>query len=221
MVMVFTRVREPQWAVLVVLAALAAFSAGATVAAAENDPGAEDWPCPQHRVERLSAAQVWDGPPIEALSGWESDPAIAELLPVLASRRVPVTEAAEAVKKYAESVPEAGRDEKLTLLFAGLFSRLNAERTEVVHGIGTYQKRQKARAAELEREGARIAGLEAKQDTDAKAAEELEKLRGLYAWNARVFEERQKNIPLACEIPGIIEQRLFELAREIRSHMKG
>ena len=40
-----------------------------------------------------------------------------------------------------------------------------------------------------------------------------------YNWDARVFTERQQSLPLACEVPVLIEQRLFELGRAIRAHM--
>ena len=40
-----------------------------------------------------------------------------------------------------------------------------------------------------------------------------------YQWDVRVFTERQQSLPLACEVPVLIEQRLFELGREIRSRM--
>jgi hypothetical protein len=35
----------------------------------------------------------------------------------------------------------------------------------------------------------------------------------------RVFAERQQSLPLACEVPVLIEQRLFAIAREIRERM--
>jgi len=35
----------------------------------------------------------------------------------------------------------------------------------------------------------------------------------------RVFSERQQSLPLACEVPVLIEQRLFALGRDIRQHM--
>ena len=41
-----------------------------------------------------------------------------------------------------------------------------------------------------------------------------------YNWDVRVFTERQQSLPLACEVPVLIEQRLFELAREIRARMQ-
>ena len=44
-------------------------------------------------------------------------------------------------------------------------------------------------------------------------------LQEKFDWNARVFKERQDNIPLACEIPVEIEQRAFAVGRTIRFHM--
>jgi hypothetical protein len=55
--------------------------------------------------------------------------------------------------------------------------------------------------------------------SDEKTHAELAAAEERYNWDVRVFSERQQSVPLACEIPVLIEQRLFELAREIRSHM--
>ncbi len=186
-------------------------------AAVAEAKAASDWPCVQRKVMTLTSTQIWDGPPVEELSGWESDAEIQRLIPILASRRVPEEEAAKEIKKYAESLPEAERDQKLTLLFAGLLSEINRNRTAVVNGIETFQKRQRLRATELEREGVEIAALKDKNLSE----EEMTKATELYNWNARIFQERQRNIPLACEIPVLIEQRIFALGREIRTHMKG
>ena len=51
-------------------------------------------------------------------------------------------------------------------------------------------------------------------------ASELAAAVDKYDWDVRVFSERQQSLPLACEVPVLIEQRLFELGREIRSRMK-
>lgn len=185
--------------------------------AAEAEPSTADWPCVQRKVVTLTSTQIWDGPAVENVTGWENDAAIKDLIPILASRRVPVEEAAADIKKFAESVPETERDQKLTLLFAGLLSETNSDRTTVVNGIETFQRRQRLRSAELEREGVAVGKLK-----ETKASEEdVTKATELYNWNARVFQERQNNMPLACEIPVLIEQRVYELAREIRAHMKG
>ena len=178
-----------------------------------------DWPCPQRRVATMSASQLWDGPAIDDVKGWDSDPAIRDLIPVLASRRVPQDEAISKLKEFAAKVPAAERDAKLTMLFAGLLSNVNAERAVVINGIIRFEQRQMARSKELEREGTRIGELKVKAATDEKARAELDNAQQLFDWNVRIFQERQSNTPIACEIPVLMESRIFEIAREIRQLM--
>ena len=39
-------------------------------------------------------------------------------------------------------------------------------------------------------------------------------------WDTRIFEERRKTIGYACEVPVLIEQRLFALARMIEQSIE-
>ena len=41
-----------------------------------------------------------------------------------------------------------------------------------------------------------------------------------YKWEVRAFQEKQANIPLACEIPQLIDERAGDVARAIRAEMK-
>jgi len=111
------------------------------------------------------------------------------------------------------------RDEALKLLFAGLLSTVNNDRAVVMGGIERFQQRQKGRATEIERQGAAIRQLKERAAGDEKARSELAAAQDKYDWDVRVFTERQQSLPIACEVPVLIEQRLFELAREIRSRM--
>jgi hypothetical protein len=52
-----------------------------------------------------------------------------------------------------------------------------------------------------------------------EAAASAQEAQTRYDWDARVFQERQQNIPVACEIPVLIEQRVFALAQAIRALM--
>lgn len=187
--------------------------------------GSPDWPCVQRKVETISPAQVWDGPQIEGLTGWENDDKIQDLTRILESRRVSLEDAEKAIKEFAQAQPEAERDKKLTLLFASVLSRINTDRQFVLSRIETFQKRQKARAAELGREGKALG--EKNQPipspdspgagaTDFKLTPEQE----TYNWNARIFQERQSNLSVACDIPGLIEARAFDIAKLIRAQMK-
>jgi hypothetical protein len=180
----------------------------------------KDWPCVQAKVDQLSVAAIWDGPAIDEKADWQKDPEVSRLVQMLASRRVPVEKAEAELKAFAEKQPEASRDERLLLVFAGLFHTVNNERKIVINGIGRYQKAQRDRSAELEREGENISNLELKAASDEKAKAELEDAHERYDWTSRIFYQRQQNIPLACELPILMEERLYALTKSIRGLMK-
>jgi hypothetical protein len=178
-----------------------------------------DWPCIQRKVPTISPAQVWDGPPLDGIK--EFSPDIRDLTEVLESRRVTAEDAEKAIKEYAAKVPEAERDKKLTELFASVLNEINTDRAFVMGRVEEFQKRQKGRAAELEREGQKLAekGIAATDEllpTEVKLTPEQQE----YNWNARIFQERQQNLTMACEIPTLIEQRAYEIGRLIRAQMK-
>ncbi|MEW5963435.1 MAG: hypothetical protein AB1749_07715 [Pseudomonadota bacterium] len=207
----------------IVMAALAASLAPARAVPGSTSATAyPDWPCVQHKVAKLSSVQIWDGPPVEDIKEWWNDPGAVKLVPLLVSRRVPVAEAEKAIERYAKELPEAERDQRLTVLFAGALARTNETRASVLSGIERFQRRQRARAEELERQGIELARLHKEKDAGGGEAAEKRFAEALerYDWDARVFQERQQNIPLACEIPVLIESRIFEIGRAIRSHMK-
>jgi hypothetical protein len=162
---------------------------------------------------------MWDGAPVDHLTQWRGDEEMTKLIAVLASRRVPLGQATAAIAKFAAVQPPDTRDEALKLLFAGLLSIVNSDRAVVMNGIERFQQRQKARAAEIERQGAAIRQLKERAASDEKARSELAAAEDRYNWDVRVFSERQQSLPLACEVPVLIEQRLFELGREIRARM--
>jgi len=181
--------------------------------------GSPDWPCVQRKVPIISAGQIWDGPSIENIKDF--DPAVRNLTDILESRRVSTEDAEKAIKEYAASIPEAERDQKLTELFASFLHDINTDRQFVMGKVEEFQRRQKARAAELEREGQKLAekGLAATDEllpTETQLSPEQQE----YNWNARIFQERQQNLTLACEVPTLIEQRAFEISRLIRAEMK-
>jgi hypothetical protein len=198
------------------IASLPAYGVAAALAADAAHP---DWPCVQRKVETLSAAQMWDGGDVDDLTQWRDDEQIGKLIAVLASRRVPLEQAAAAIEQFAETLPQDKRDDALKQLFAGLLNAINRDRAVVMSGIERFQQRQRARAAEIERQGAAIRQLKERAASDANARSELTGAEQRYDWDVRVFTERQQLLPLACEIPVLIEQRLFALGREIRARM--
>ncbi len=184
------------------------------------DSAAPDWPCVQKKVENLSSGQTWDGPAVDtAKAPWTDDEKIKDLIQVLTSRRVPLTEAEEAIKKFADAVPAAERDAKLTLLFAGLFETSNSQRRTVLGGLEKYLRAQRDRAKIVEQKGVELDQLREKTGLDEAGELALAKAQEAFDWETRIFQERQQNIPVACEIPVIIEQRLYDLVKTIRGLM--
>jgi hypothetical protein len=178
-----------------------------------------DWPCIQRKVAMLTSAQMWDGPVVDDLTAWRDNEEMGKLIAVLVSRRVPLEQAAASITQFAAAQPQDKRDEALKLLFAGLLSTVNTDRATVMNGIERFQRRQKARAAEIERQDAELRQLKERAASDEKARAELATAEDKHNWDVRIFTERQQSLPFACEVPVVIEQRLFELAREIRAHM--
>jgi hypothetical protein len=205
----------PSRLIIVMVAASIVCGARAFAAEATN----RDWPCVQRKIATLTSAQMWDGPAVDDLTAWRGNAEIGKLIAVLASRRVPLEQAAAAIAQFAEAQPPQRRDDALKLVFAGLLNTVSSDRAVVIGGIERFQQRQKARATEIERQGAAIRQLKERAASDETARSELAAAEERYNWDVRVFSERQQSLPLACEIPVLIEQRLFELGREIRSRM--
>lgn len=202
-----------------VMAGLAFVAMAATPALAVDEEN-PNWPCVQRKVEKLTSAQIWDGPPVDDIKNWWEDKEVGKLVRYVISRRIPMEDVEKAIEKFANSIPEgAERDKRLTLLFAGVLDQTNSVRSRIIRGIETFQKRQVGRAAELEKESTRISDMREKVEGDPDESPEVKKAQEEYDWNARVFKERQANIPVACEIPVEIEQRAFAVGRAIRFHM--
>jgi DNA polymerase III alpha subunit len=181
------------------------------------DPRYPDWPCVQAKVPELSVVAMWGGPPLDdAAKAWDADPKVKDLVPRLAARRVPLADAEKSVAEFVTG-SAAEREQKAKLLFAGLFDRLNRERTEVMNGIERLSRRQQELADKLR---ADIAELHKAQDTQGTDPDKVTELVSRVEWSTRIFEDRRKSIRYVCEVPVQIEQRLFALARAAQQAME-
>lgn len=179
-------------------------------AAAINDPS---WPCVQRKVPELSIGQVWSGPDIpEAAKNWDADPVIDDLVGELAARRNPLDVAQKKVIEFAGKLPKDQVNNKMFLLFQGVFDTLNRERVQVISGISRYAGKQRDMAADLRKEASRVDAMRAKTDTDP---DELDRLNERLTWETRIYDERVHSLTYVCEVPTIIEQRLYGLSKTI------
>jgi hypothetical protein len=177
----------------------------------------EDWPCVQRKMSELSLASVWAGPALdEATSKWRSDPDIASLVERLAARRTSEEEARAAIAALVASSGNAKR-EKLLALLAGLFETINNERSDIIAGIERYGRKQKQLAETLRQERAKLDSMRNDASADSST---LAQVNEQLTWSLRVFDERQRSLRFVCEVPVLIEQRLFLVVRLIQSALQ-
>lgn len=217
--MVFSSLRPIVSKTLVVLVGM---MGTAIIPAQAADPADPEWPCVWRKIVTLDAATIWDGPPVKDIENWRNDDQLRKLSQYVISRRVPLEDVEKEITKYAKDLPEAERDKQLTRLFAAVLDRSNDERKLMVRGIERFHQRQVARAKEIEKEGLTLPPLEEGLQQDPIPATEVDRLspeEERYKWDVRVFQERQRNIPLACEIPQLMDERTGAVARAIRNEM--
>jgi hypothetical protein len=195
------------------IAAILWLCAGLQSVSHPADPRYPDWPCVQAKVPEISAAAVWDGPPIEqAADTWQSDPAIKDMVARLAARRTPMEEAQKSIAEFL-SGDAAAKADKGKQLFAGLFETLNNERSEVINGLERLARSEKALAEQIKSDASALHQL---QDQSAPDQSKIGELASRVEWSTRIFEDRRRSIRYACEVPVIIEKRLFALSRTIQ-----
>jgi hypothetical protein len=181
------------------------------------DPRFPDWPCAQIKVPEISIAAVWAGPPIDEVgNAWEEDPVIKDHVARLAARRTSLDDAQKAIADFITG-NAAERQQKAKLLFAGLFKMLNHERSEVMNGLERFFRQQKTFAGTIRAEAFELRNL---QDAAERDQGKVDELANRIEWGTRIFEERRKTIGYACEVPVLIEQRLFALARTIQQALE-
>ena len=196
--------------IIVLVAAGVSMLPDLAVAAGNNDP---DWPCIQRKVPELSVAQVWSGDALpETAKEWNKDAAVTQLVDELAARRTSMDAAQKQLEAFVTTLPADQADEKLAQVFQGLFEKLNREREQVISGIARYAGKQRQMAADLRKKASDIDKL--RRDTNADPTE-LEKQGDQLKWETRVFEERVQSLSYVCEVPTIIEQRLYGLSKLI------
>jgi len=175
-----------------------------------------DWPCVQVFVPTLSAASIWDGPPVDDyLKTWTENRDVAAVATRAVSRSVPDDEATQAVDSFAEGV-KGDQEKTLTMLFAAIFDEANRNRSKAIDGIRRFSR---AQQEQLRNMNATIGELERARAQTPQDAARVKELTEQLAWQRRIIEERQRSLGALCEQPVIIERRLGTLARIIASHM--
>ena len=181
------------------------------------DPRYPDWPCNQLKVPEISVAAVWAGPTVDDVRDtWQNDAKVRDLVDRLAARRTPMEQAETLIADFIAG-GAAEKEDKAKRLFAGVFERLNRQRSEVMTGIERITRKQKALAGKIRSDALELRTL---QDSAERDPTKIDELTNQVAWSTRIFEDRRKTINYVCEVPGLIERRLFSLARAIQQSLE-
>ncbi|HEY1932993.1 MAG TPA: hypothetical protein VGG99_13345 [Acetobacteraceae bacterium] len=198
-------------------AALLLLPAAAPSSGNPNAPPLDpNWPCQQIKIEHMSLATMWAGPPLGKLADeWQDHPKAADLARQLVQRRVPAAQAQAELKAFAQAAGARRRTELLAFM-AGVYSLLDQERSEVIKGLDRFGTRQQSYAAQIRTE---IADLHNAQDAAHPDQPAIDKLAEQVHWDTRVFADRNSMISYACFVPDEIEHRLYELAGATANQM--
>jgi hypothetical protein len=172
-----------------------------------------DWPCMQLKVPELSPAAVWSGPPLpQGADAVSPSAGLSDLISKLSARRTALEEARTEIAAFLTgSVTE--RQAKATQLFSGLFGNLNRERNAVMNALERFSRKQKRLAQSIRDNTLKLRELQDQPNPDDAAVQALAQQ---VEWDTRVFEDRRKSTSFLCEVPVIIEQRLFALGRFVQ-----
>ncbi|MBA2780976.1 hypothetical protein [Billgrantia kenyensis] len=193
----------------------------AQVEAQRAAAGPPDWPCVQRLIPELAWGTIWTGPsPEELEQAWWEDEEVGRVARFATSRSTPEDQAQARVREFVESMTdekdEAEVEQRLTLLFAGLFELTNRERRRTIDGIRSASRAQLAR---LETISGMVDELEERRAEEAADPAEIEQLSEALFWEQRTFQQRQQALPAMCEQPYLLEEKLSRMVRTIMTRM--
>ena len=171
-----------------------------------------DWPCQQRLVPHLTPAAYWNGP-VDERGNWQADPEITELVHRLAPRRVKTEEGLAAIMNFAKTTSE-DRPHRLALAFRGLLEETDRERAGLIEQLRQMGRRQRELADLVARLGNELAAIA--PDVTGEAAEKRLDLQQRHDFTVRNFEEIQRTIRYACDIPVELDARLGVWARALQ-----
>ncbi len=186
---------------------------GGTAAQPRTDP---DWPCVQRKVPTISAGAVWSGPDPGAAGEWNRDAEAAALAQKLASRRTDIDAFGHLIDEFAQAAG-ADKQQRLTRLFAGVLDLVNRERDRILQGIERYARGQRLLADRLREASDRISA--ARDSPGAEPTADIKDVELQFAWDKRIFDERRQSLSYVCEMPVLLEKRVFDTARLIQEHL--
>ena len=180
--------------------------------------GPPDWPCVQRLIPEIAWGTIWTGPSIDDLEqDWWDDEEVARVVRYATDRKTSQEDAVERVRDFVATLEEdENREQRLTLLFAGLFELINRERSRTIDYIRSYARGQVAR---LESIGELVDELEQLRESGSGEQERIARIEYDLHWEQHTFQTRQQSMRALCEQPYLQEEKLSRMVRVIQSAM--
>lgn len=188
--------------------------AAAAAAAPKSDP---DWPCQQLLVPQLTAGMVWNGPPLEGLGDWHAEPAVAALVQRAAPEDVSAADGEAAIAEFLHGL-KGDRRRLVGLAFVGLLDETNRTRAEVIQRIKDLAERQRNLATLISRLTAELDATPTAAQGDAAPARA--ELQQRWTFTTRSYNEVQRTMRYACEVPVTLDARLGDYARALEAALQ-
>jgi hypothetical protein len=199
---------------LVLAAGLVLSGAGANAAPPKTDP---DWPCKQRLVPELTAATFWSGPPLPADRDWHADARAASEVAAVAPRDVALEDGIAHLSHFSEKLKQSERNTILHQVFLGIVEETNRQRAEIISTIKDLARRQRALGDTVAKITTELEDNAATSDGDA--AQRRDEITQRRAFVIRSFEETERTMRYACEVPVDLEARLGGYAQVIEKHL--
>ena len=169
-------------------------------------------------VAEVVAAVVWPEVIDESLRGaWRQDPAIAGLAEKLSNLDQFTDAERRLIGDFAESIPATSRLQTLNQLADAIVTLSNRRRSKFIDGIKRYTRQQIVVAGQIEASLNQLAELEAQADPDqTRLRSDIEET---LQWQKRIFDQREHNIRILCELPVELEERLSNILRELAQYL--
>ncbi|HEX8484927.1 hypothetical protein [Sphingomonas sp.] len=184
---------------------LALLSLGAVAATAPTEDAG--WPCDADAKPLSAPAAYWPGAERTDAAGWSTDAPVASLARDVTRRSIEEADAVVQVRRFAQARPAAGDRAKLA---AAMIGTIDGERQSIIDGIRRFNVRQGQLAKRIEEGYAAL-------DVPAITAERRVAVEEQAKWDQRIFEDRQRMLPIVCRQPGALEQRLTALLAALKS----
>lgn len=179
--------------------------AGVAARPAPENKAAANWPCSDPPAGVPDQSWLWSGAKFDP--AWRADPAISSLVAATAQRRMAEVDAVARISQFAAGRPDHAV--AMTRVASGLIDVLGAEYRVVLDGIKRFNDRQAVLAKRMEAAYAKLDGVSDGTTRDPKS--EAAALQDQARWDTRIFEDRQRLLPIMCRIPGVLNARLGTL----------